>query len=301
MGGLDTELDALSAARIEAIVGCCFCAMLLWRSHHFFAQFLMGSAIFGVIFLWPVWRVAEPLVEACVLDELTIATINLSGVNDQLDDTLTAVERLDVDILATQETSAQFLAISASLSETYPYVSPRDLNTADTVFIWSKRPIVEMYGDLLELPHTQKTATASVIFGGEALEILAVHIARPIVGFQKKDLVKILTPLQRMSSRHRLVLGDFNAAPWSDVVRYVERESGTQFYGGLLRTWSGVYPTPWPDLGVPAPFGNQLDHILASDRLHLDRFETIPIPGSVHRAVAARVRVGEMSMECRGR
>ena len=69
--------------------------------------------------------------------------------------------------------------------------------------------------------------------------------------------------------------------------RWIETLTGTRRIGGFRVTWRGFYPT-W--IGrVRVPLGLQLDHILLSLGIGVRHLETLPIPGSDHMAVKARI------------
>ena len=85
-----------------------------------------------------------------------------------------------------------------------------------------------------------------------------------------------------------VVMGDFNATPWSHAVRRIERLTGTRRIGGIGRTWHG-YPTPLGE--VPVPLGLPIDHILISPGIGVLSVGTLEIPGSDHLAVRAVLTV----------
>jgi endonuclease/exonuclease/phosphatase (EEP) superfamily protein YafD len=74
--------------------------------------------------------------------------------------------------------------------------------------------------------------------------------------------------------------GDFNAAPWDPVVKSVARFSGLRHPRAWLPTWPVA-------LG---PLGLQIDHLLVSKDLRVERIATVPDAlGSNHRALRATV------------
>ena len=80
-----------------------------------------------------------------------------------------------------------------------------------------------------------------------------------------------------------IVAGDFNATADNAAFRAVLRHCRSAADGtgkGLV----GTFPA-----GVPSWCGIQIDHVLVPEEARTTRFEVLPIPGSDHRAVLARI------------
>ncbi|HSF95130.1 MAG TPA: endonuclease/exonuclease/phosphatase family protein [Thermohalobaculum sp.] len=189
----------------------------------------------------------------------------------------------DADILITSETMRSVTDGAGGLRSHYPYrltsLSPGPvLRTA----IWSKFPLrqTKLYPNNTIAP-TGAAATAE-LGRGARLGVIGGHFSRAGEGLQKAQadgLADMAAPL----ARPLLVAADFNAAPWSWVVRRAEAVTRTRILGGHRITWKGQYPTP---LGpVPAPWGHQIDHVLLSEGVGVGEVSTIRLPGSDHRGV----------------
>jgi endonuclease/exonuclease/phosphatase (EEP) superfamily protein YafD len=87
----------------------------------------------------------------------------------------------------------------------------------------------------------------------------------------------------------KLVLGDFNAAPWGYVVRTIERRGSVRAATGAAGTWPSVLPG---QLRIP------IDHIMAGPGLSFVSREVLPSAGSDHRPVAAEIAVTDLT-QCR--
>jgi endonuclease/exonuclease/phosphatase (EEP) superfamily protein YafD len=77
-----------------------------------------------------------------------------------------------------------------------------------------------------------------------------------------------------------LLTGDFNAAPWDPVVKSVARFVGLR----QPRAWLPTWPV------AAGPLGIQIDHVLVSPDLAVERIATTADPlGSNHRGLRATV------------
>ncbi|MFF0490975.1 endonuclease/exonuclease/phosphatase family protein [Nocardia sp. NPDC004068] len=166
----------------------------------------------------------------------------------------------------------------------YRYVSPA--RTAAGTGIWSRYPLsdtVEYDGYVLN----QLSATAAIPDVGP-VSVYAFHPIPPVLdaGVWADELARLRAVLGRApADRPVLVGGDFNATYDHRQFRTLAsgrfRDAAEQAGAGHLVT----YPTDkrWPPLvGI--------DHILVAGG-HAARVETVPLPGSDHRGLAAHIRL----------
>ena len=116
--------------------------------------------------------------------------------------------------------------------------------------------------------------------------MLALHFDWPIVGAQAWQA----EDFHRFWSRSRaplVVAGDFNAAPWSALVRRVEDITRTQVLPGWRPSFFGGVGGRSGLLSVP--FGLPVDHVLVSDGIGAAQARTVALPGADHRAVVVRL------------
>jgi endonuclease/exonuclease/phosphatase (EEP) superfamily protein YafD len=131
---------------------------------------------------------------------------------------------------------------------------------------------------------TQRLATAMVRPEGRAIRLVAAHFTKDffanIRDAQGWRLISQVRRLRRLEPMPLLVTGDFNAAPWDPVVKNVARQIG------LRHPWAWL-PT-WPV--AAGPFGVQIDHVLVSPELAVERIATTADAlGSNHRGLRATV------------
>jgi len=245
-----------------------------------------GAALLAVATLGPVWRGIERPAEGSEKTRaVTVMAANvLGGRNPSLDLTASVLLAADADVLATVETPFEWAAANSLLARHYPHNTIQS-NARSGVILWSKLPL-----SLIETARSSRQmpafATALVDLGGGAgLGVTAVHLSWPLVadGAQAKqiELTRSLLPAQ---SGPKLLMGDFNAPPWSQAMKRVEETTRLTMTGGLRRTWVGGEE-------IPAVLGHHIDHILPSREVGVEQIEVIALPGSDHRAVWSRLRV----------
>ena len=195
----------------------------------------------------------------------------------------------DADILVTSETMRAVTDGAAGLRAHYPYrLVSLSAGPALRTAIWSKFPLrdARLYPNNTVAP-TGAAATAD-LGGGLLLGVIGGHFSRAAEGLQQaqaEGLAAMAAPL----ARPLVVAADFNAAPWSWVVRRAEAATATRILGGYRATWSGDYPTP---LGpVPALLGHQIDHVLLSEGVGVEELVPIVLPGSDHLGIWVTLRI----------
>lgn len=278
-------LDALAHFRLHFLVLCLPLALLaamlrdwasVWRT--------VAAAVLAVAGLGVLWE--GPLRSGGDV-EVTVMTANLFQQNSRTEEMQRALIAADADILVTMETTKAVLSGPDSFALNYPYklslsTSGQTLRTV----IWSKFPMRD--GRLLLEDRVEPTGAMAVVEISPDVEfsILGLHLAHNVIGNQKQqieamDLIAESMPLPRV------IVGDLNATAWSHALRRIETLTATRRIGGFRVTWRGFYPT-W--IGrVRVPLGLQLDHILLSLGIGVRHLETLPIPGSDHMAVKARI------------
>jgi endonuclease/exonuclease/phosphatase family metal-dependent hydrolase len=125
--------------------------------------------------------------------------------------------------------------------------------------------------------------------GGEALEILNVHVLAPhmqpawrTLADRRRQIGALEAYLEAAPRRHRAVVGDLNSTPAWPLYRRLARrfrdaavEAARQNGHRPGRTWG-----PWP--GAPRLF--RIDHVLVTG-LAVHEARVVAVPGSDHSAV----------------
>ena len=293
LGAWEFELDAFAHVRPQAALIALAAALALFALRDRIRA-LQASVIAAIGFaaLWPVWRETPKLAPACVAETLRVAVANVHGGNPRVDQTVAALVAEAPDLLATLESDADFMRAANPLRALYPHQSAKRSH----VRIWSKRPFTELSRDPVLLPRFGHRLVILDV-AGRKLGFGGVHMRRPMIDRQEEDL-DVIGGVVAALPRPTILVGDFNATPWSHAMGVVERETGLAMIPGLRRTWRGYYPNPINDLPLPALIGNQIDHILLSPELGASQVRTFALPGSVHYGVSATVQIPKRAPGC---
>jgi endonuclease/exonuclease/phosphatase (EEP) superfamily protein YafD len=210
---------------------------------------------------------------------LRVASFNSLWINEDHARVRAEIERLDADIVTLIEMSPAKRGILAELRSRYPYQA--DCFAADfcSLAILSKLPIVESEGR----GGWEGPPFIRARLGPEAggLTVIGVHTIRfPHSSVQFRQANAIGALIENLPG-HKLVMGDFNATPFSRIPKVVEVR------GNLRRI---TYLPSWPAaFGLPQI---AIDHIFLSPAVRLlERAAIGEAAGSDHFPVTARIGV----------
>ena len=250
-----------------------------WRA----AAIALGAAVVAGASLGPA---LEPAARAGGDRALTVLYGNVRDANAQV---VALADRLLVeepDVLVTSETPA---ALAERLSRHYPYRLVSDGSGGNKrTAIWSRFPL---RATQLYLNNTVAPTGASAVLDlgeGEEVGLIGAHFSRPTEAVQPRQIAG-LGEIAAGLPRPLVIVGDFNAVPWSATLARAARLTGTRVAGGYRITWKGAYPTPLGPLA--APWGLPIDHVLVSEQVGISAVETLALPGSDHAGVLARLRL----------
>ena len=288
LGRTPMALDALSAFQVHfAVLAGAVAAVSVLRRAWRGAVLAVAAAAVALIAAPQIWRSADQPAAPGPADSLTVAVANVFYDNPEPEALAAALVALDADVLATLETPAALLSHPA-LVAAYPH---RRGWTAPDVpggpAIWSRLPLLDRPRDSGGGHPNHLIATLD-LGEGRPLEVLALHLDWPIVGgqgWQYEDFARFWSKV----GEPLVVMGDFNAAPWSAMTRRVERITRTEVLDGWRPTFfggsGGRSGRFWTPLGLP------IDHILVSPGIGAAEVRTQALPGADHRAVIARLTV----------
>lgn len=239
-----------------------------------------GAALAGLGPVWDSPRRPGPG------EPVTLVYANLSDRNPAPAEAARALLATGADVIVTSETTP---GAAAELAAHRPHRLVRSggvamLRTA----IWSRFPLEAGQLYLNNTIAPTGAAARLVLPGGGRLGIVGVHLSRPLEGLHMRQAAA-LGPITARLAAPTVVVGDFNAAPWTPVVARAAAASGTRIAGGFRITWRGAYSTPFGPL--PEPLGHQIDQVLVAPEISIERVATMPVPGSDHRGLVVRLRV----------
>ncbi len=298
MGPWIFDLDAFAHLRLHfslaALAGAVFLFAARWRVLAFVSA---GVGVAGLALLGPIWgpmpAAFASAAPGCRLEPLRVAFANIESSNPRLDETIAALDGLDADLFAAVEISEPFYnratGFLAGFAHSVGGPRPRDSR------IWSRLPIRQAGRGNGEPAFYAGYRGGVIKVGGREIGVGAVHLKRPLIDRQEEMIDQAPSFLSGLP-RDRIVLGDFNATPWSHAMARFEALMDVRTAPGLRITWRGSYPNPFFGRGIPAALGNQIDHLLVSRGIGVRDIETFPLPGSVHEGVRATLDIP--SAEC---
>ena len=210
---------------------------------------------------------------------LRVASFNTLWINEDVEKVRAEIERLDADIVTLLEISPAKRGLLAQLKLRYPYQADCFASDYCNLAILSKLPIVEREGRSGGEGPPYILARLGAEAGG--LSVVGVHTIRfPHSRAQFRQAETIGAFLEKLPG-HKLVMGDFNATPFSRIPGVVEVR------GNLRRI---TYLPSWPaTFGLPQI---AIDHILISPGVRqLEAARIGEAAGSDHYPVTARIAV----------
>jgi len=265
-----------------ALVTAAFLIGLLIRRARLPVALLVVLAGLVAIGAWPHVESRSPRALASVSGgerALRVASFNTSWLNEDADKVRAEIERIDADVIALIEVNPAARRILAELRRHYPHQADCFAISNCNHAILSKLPILvsEARGQWGGPPYILARLGPEV--GG--LSVLGVHTSRfPYAREQFRQMNAIAGLLEKLPG-HKLVMGDFNATPFSRMLAVIEA-------GANLRRISFL-PT-WPaQANLPQI---AIDHIFLSPGLRLLEAARIgEAAGSDHYPVTARIAV----------
>jgi endonuclease/exonuclease/phosphatase (EEP) superfamily protein YafD len=211
--------------------------------------------------------------------ELRVATFNTSVRNEQTEAVAREIQRLDADVVVLIEIGVHKRALLPLLRKTYPHQTECLKEDYCGMAIVSKEPIVSSEGrGIWKGPPFIRADMGGKLAGHT---VIGTHTLRvPHVRAQFAQLHKLADFLRAAGGR-LIVMGDFNATPFSRVLREFEERSGLRRLTGTP-TWPGYFELP--QLAI--------DHILVSGHFRLiERPRIGDRAGSDHYPVTLKLAV----------
>ncbi len=221
---------------------------------------------------------------------LTVLTSNVLFGEADAAELVAAVDRFDVDVLVVQELTADMVerlrAAGLERRLSHPVLEPA--GGASGTGIWTRtRPqaLPSLPGTTFAMPRLR------LPLGDRFVTVTAAHPFPPHgdgVGRWNADM-RTLHAAVAATPGPQVVAGDFNAtrdhAPFR---RLLDAGLGDAADGRGVAAWPGM---TWPN-GRWFPPVLRLDHVLVSHPVRVDDVRVLVVPGSDHRAVVARLRLG---------
>lgn len=248
-----------------------------WRGLLFLAVVALAAA--QTIFLVNELHARRTSAAAAPVAELNVLSFNTLTGNPRGAEVVRQIAAMQPDVAIIMETPGIEQHLS-ELETALPYHLGCDASATCDLSVWSRYPILESRMLLLPPFNRERLAVIKIDVGGTPMTIVGSHWSKPYFDeaswFEAEYLKNTLNELEGPI----LLSGDFNAAPWSDTLTYLTRQSR------LVPPPS--HPATWPvvagSLGVP------IDNMFTRGAAQIGEIEAGGDSfGSNHRYLLARV------------
>ena len=249
---------------------------------------LVAAIAFGVA--WP-WQ-SPPAPVRADAPRFTMLLFNVWFNNGRLAELRQMIEQQNADIVVLIEATHRVSDAMQGLSAKYPYKLDCVGSGPCDILIFSRsrlvpREIIATAGAV----HSPLVSVETDLMGCR-LTLFATHMTRP---FPKTPFWGQRAQADEIAGNvasafgSKLVVGDFNAAPWGYVIQTIAQRNGLSVLTGGSGTWPSFLP--WP-LRIP------IDNVMAGEGLTFVSRDVLPSMGSDHLPVRAEIAVTD-PMKCR--
>jgi endonuclease/exonuclease/phosphatase (EEP) superfamily protein YafD len=283
LGHLWIAFDVFSQFTLQfAVVTFAFLAGLFMPRAKLLVAFLIVAAGLLAIGVWPHVAARTPHLASDVKAgerAVTVASFNTWYDNQKVEEVQAEIERLDADIITLIEFGPNKRVLLKKLANRYPYHAECFAVDYCHMVILAKFPIVKSEARV----GWDGPPVIQANFGGELgnLTVIGVHTIRfPHSRAQFRQVQALAKFIEVIPSR-KLVMGDFNATPFSRITQTIAAQTG------LVRLT--MLPT-WPSrLQLPQV---AIDHIFVSPGIRVIEDERIGNPaGSDHYPITMKLAV----------
>ena len=250
---------------------------------------LLGSGTLVVVLLlcaavniYVILRATRPSREAVEGTKVRLFFSNLLEGNRSTGLVLDWVGRERPDLFVCAEAHRHWRLALKALESQYAHVAGSEQGD---VMIFSRRPFESRPLELFaEVGH-------AVVARVDGLTVVGVHTGSPESRLRKDALDDLLAKVGaavRETTGPAVVVGDFNASPWTPPVRRLMAETGLRCAAGSL---GGSFPARLGGRTIPGWFGLPIDIVLVGRGAQAIRRRG-PLVGSDHWPIAAELSYG---------
>ena len=223
--------------------------------------------------------------------EVRVLGINLMLGRIDLDGLAGEIEARRIDLVAFSELTprAERQISNSAIAEELPYEVTSAFEGSGGTGLRSRYPLRRLPAPGT-LGNDLPTVVAAVeLPGGTTAEAFAIHPVPPLDGadVDRLDAYLEAIPDADPDGSPRLLIGDFNSTLDDQRLRAVLDRG---YSDAADMRGKGLEPT-WPTDGFPPPV--TIDHVLVDERVEVLSYDTVSVPGTDHRGVAAELRLPE--------
>ncbi len=283
LGHLWIAFDVFSQFTLQfAVVTLAFAIGRIMPRGRLLVAFLVLVAGIGGIGAWPHAASREPWVMSELKEgerAITVASFNSLYDNEQVEAVRAEIERLDADIITLVELGPNKHGLLKVLAERYPHQAECFAMDYCHLALLSKFPLENSSARTGWDGPPMIVAKLGAEFGG--LTIIGAHTLRFPHALAQFRQIKALSGFIDTLPGHKLVMGDFNATPFSRITSTLANQTGLR-----RLTWLPSWPSHvhLPQMAI--------DHIFASPGIRALESERIgQSAGSDHYPIIIRLAV----------
>mgnify|MGYP001810021315 CR=1 FL=1 len=301
------RLDLINHAAPFLIVGgivLCAAVLFFLPANRMRLVYVVATAIATVPFIG---RVLPESVAAAQLErvdadpaipQIRIIWLNAFSFNADTSQAVAYLRDSGADIIAVSERIGDDTAFFDPLATAYPHRIDCNVGPYCAVTIMAKAPLEPVtpparLRDLaaqqpeegwFRLRYAAVVAAVPTVHGAMPLTLLAVHMQRPsLPAAFAANLHQLSVLSETLPSSTAIVVGDFNATPWSNALQDVDRVVGLPRLTRALATWP-VRPATRLQIPMPVPL-LPIDHAFAGRDWRVISVRAGPRVGSDHLPV----------------
>ena len=254
---------------------------------------IAGGAAFAALatYLLAMPTTTAPKPVAAETSRFKVLLFNVWYKNQKLADVAQMIAREDADLVVVLEAPPRVRNALKTVGDTYPY----QLDCSGSgcgALVFSRARLLPQQTQRTSDPNHSPYVMIGTDIAGCRLTLVATHLTRPFpwppYWSQRAQAEEIGTAVGLVPGA-KLVLGDFNAAPWGYVIHTIEERGDVKVLTGAGGTWPSALPQ---QLRIP------IDHMLAGPGLSFVSRKVMPPAGSDHVAVVAEGAVTDRT-QCR--
>ena len=285
-GRFGWALNLFAHFRVQYGLVLSLAALILYTARrHACATIFVGFALLNAAVIAPLYIGTPPALTSASAP-LRLMQLNVSAQNTDYTRVIRVIEQYDPDVILLEEVNARWLEALRPLQQTHPHTLSKPRNDSFGIALFSKIPFAKA-----EIVTFGRGQTPSIIADLVAVQgvftLIGIHPPPPLeaalTALRDDQLADLATRIQHTHAPV-LVLGDFNATPWSYPFRRLLQTTGLQDSSqghGVQATW----PTSNVVLRIP------IDHCLYSPGIQVVEKRIGPHVGSDHYPVIVDIRV----------
>ncbi|MCP5089199.1 MAG: endonuclease [Rhodobacteraceae bacterium] len=273
LGALHPVGDSIAVFRVQLALATSFAGIAIWLISMRRSAGMIS--LMSVVWLASADLVHLPFTPPAGLD-YKVYQKNLSFRNPDLKPVELDILQIKPDFVTLQEVTEQHRAILGALSDEYQSMHFCRFARVGGVAVASKWPLVDGSQTCAE---ADGMAAMQVKTPAGPVWIVSLHLHWPFPHRQPQQIQRLLPRIQALNG-DKVIGGDFNMVPWSDLMRRVQSSGRVERIGSALNS----FPRFGTWIRLP------IDHILIPEGQQGET-ELRPLLGSDHRGLIARFRL----------